>query len=63
MARGLFSHSSILGGIVDLCALLCIFMLWDSENMALKVAFVIWGAVVAVDLILTVYRLLFRRKR
>ncbi len=48
---------------MDLCALLCIFMLWDSENMALTVAFVIWGAVVAVDLILTVYRLLFRRKR
>lgn len=63
MARGLFSHSSVLGGIVDLCALFCIAMLWNPENMALTVAFVVWGLIVAVDLVLTVYRLVFRRKK
>ena len=63
MARGLFSRSSVLGGLVDLCALACIYMLWNPENTVLTVAFVIWGLVVAVDLVLTVYRLAFRRKK
>ncbi len=61
MIKGMFSHSSILGMVVDVCALLCIYMLWDSENTALTVAFVVWGLVVAVDFILAVYRLVFKR--
>ncbi|HJC92904.1 MAG TPA: hypothetical protein H9752_01520 [Candidatus Phocaeicola excrementigallinarum] len=63
MANGLFSRSSVLGGIVDVCALLCIFMLWNPENTVLTVVFVIWGLVVAVDLVLTVYRLARRRRK
>lgn len=63
MAKGLFSHSSVLGGIVDICALLCIFALWNPDNTILIIVFVIWGFVVAVDLVLTIYRLFWKRRK